>query len=184
MLRNKLKNTIVILSADHGESFEHNYLTHGGEHLYEQVTHVPLIIWEPGRQNGNFVDDPAEQIDISATILDLAGIPKPSWMEGRSLVPLMRGEGLPFRPLFSMALDWNRSLDNLITKGTFATWENGYKLIHYYNYHNNKSLLFNLKKDPDELENVFEEEPEIGQRLLKRIMDNLETANRKIREKN
>ncbi len=84
--KRKIENTVIILSADHGESFEHGYFTHGGPFLYEQVTHVPLIIKEPGQMKGQTVDTLVEQIDIPATILDLANIPVPSWMEGRSLV--------------------------------------------------------------------------------------------------
>ncbi len=41
---NRLKNTIILLSSDHGESFDHGYFAHGGPHLYESVTHIPLII--------------------------------------------------------------------------------------------------------------------------------------------
>ncbi len=176
--RDILKNTIVILSADHGESFEHNYLQHGGPHLYEQLTNIPLIIKESDRTDGLIIDKRVEQADIAPTILGLAHIPVPEWMEGRSLVPLMRGGNLPSRPAFSMNFARNLSQGNQITKGTIAVWEDNYKLIHYLE--KNKSLLFNLEKDPDELNNLFEKEPEAGQRLLSLIQDNLERANRRI----
>ncbi len=176
--RNTLKNTVVILSSDHGESFEHGYITHDGKHLYEQVTHLPLIIKEPGQTEGQIINDLAEQIDIPATILGLADIPVPSWMEGRSLVPLMRGKDLPPRPAFSMALQRNRSRGHQITNGTIAVWEGNYKLIHYLE--EKKSLLFNLKRDPDELNNLFDKDPEVGQRLLTMIVENLQKANERI----
>jgi len=176
--RNKLKNTVIILSADHGESFEHAYLGHGQSHLYEQVTHIPLIIKNAGQSRGQVIDDMVEQIDIAPTILDLAGIAVPSWMEGRSLVPLMQGGRLPPRPAFSMVLDRNPSLGHRITKGTIAVWEGDYKLIHYLD--ENRSLLFNLKKDPAELNNLFDKEPETGRRLLALLKDNLRKANDKI----
>ncbi|HDH53762.1 MAG TPA: DUF4976 domain-containing protein, partial [Nitrospirae bacterium] len=79
----------------------------------------------------------------------------------------------------SMNFQRNRSQRHPITKGTVAVWEGDYKLIHYLE--NKESLLFNLKKDPGELNNLFEKEPETGQPLLKLIQDNLEKANEKIR---
>jgi arylsulfatase A-like enzyme len=176
--RNRLKNTVVILSSDHGESFEHDYRGHGGPYLYEQLTHIPLIIKESEQSEGRIINDLIEQIDIPPTILDLANIPVPSWMEGRSLVPLMRGKRLPSIPAFSMNLAKNPSLWHQITKGTIAVWEGDYKLIHYLE--EKKSLLFNLKQDPGELNNLFNKEPEVGQRLLTLIQDNLKMANERI----
>ena len=177
--RRGMDNTVIILSADHGESFEHGYFTHGGPFLYEQVTDIPLIIREPGRTKGRVVDSLVEQIDIPATILDLAGIAVPSWMEGRSLAPAMRGEELPGRPAFSMNFQENRSLGHEISRGSVAVWDGDYKLIHYLEP--NESLLFNLRKDSGELNDLFESEPDTGQRLLGLIRDNLQKANEKIR---
>jgi arylsulfatase A-like enzyme len=80
------ENTIIILTSDHGESFEHGYFTHGGPYLYEQVTHIPLIIREPGQQQGKIIKETVEQTDIAPTILNLAGVSVPSWIDGRSLL--------------------------------------------------------------------------------------------------
>ena len=176
--RNTLKDTVIVLSADHGESFEHNYMGHGGPYLYEQVTHIPLIIREPGQDRGRIINNLTEQADIAPTILDLAGIAVPSWMEGRSLLPLMRGESLPSRPVFSMFFEKNRSRGHRITQGTIAVWEGDYKLIHYLE--EDRSLLFNLKQDPDELNNLFDTETVTGRRLLALIRDNLAKANERI----
>jgi arylsulfatase A-like enzyme len=180
--RDKLKNTLIILSADHGESFEHGAIQHSGLHLYEQVTHIPLIIKEPHQSNGRIINAVVEQIDIPATILDLANIPVPIWMEGRSLAPLMRGEAVSVKPAFSMSFETNFSRGQKITKGTIAVREGDYKLIHYLN--NNKSFLFNLDLDPQEIHDFMEKEPEKGQYLLNLIRENLVTANRKILEGN
>jgi len=177
--RDNLKNTIIILSSDHGESFEHGAIQHSGLHIYEQVTHIPFIIKEPGPTKGRIIHEIVEQIDIPATILDLADIAIPSWMEGRSLLPLMRGERIPSRPAFSMTLMRNPSRQSQITKGTVAVWDGDYKMIDYID--KDKYLLFNLRKDPDELTNLIDVEPEVGQRLLTLIQDNLKKANEKIK---
>lgn len=175
--RDWLNNTVIILSSDHGESFEHDYFTHNRDHLYEQVTHIPLIIKEPDQSVGRVIDDLVEQIDISATILDFADIPVPSWMEGRSLLPLLSDEGLPARPAMSLFLHGNVTTDP-ITKGSIALWEGDYKLIRYLE--KDKFLMFNLKKDPDELINLFDKEPVVAQRLLDLIQSNLDKANKNI----
>lgn len=177
---NRLKNTVVILSSDHGESFEHNYFLHAGGHLYEQVTSIPLIIKEPSQTDGRIINDLVEQIDIPATILELAGIEKPPWMEGRSLYPLLRGKKLSSIPVLSMAFPENPDHGAKITKGTIAVWKGDYKLIHYLE--EDRSLLFNLREDPDELNNLFDKEPEIANRLLSLIRLNLEKANERIQK--
>ena len=177
--RNELENTIVVLSADHGESFEHGYFTHGGPFLFEQVTHIPLVIKRPGQDQGRIIDDLVEQIDIPATILDMAGITVPSWMEGRSLIPLIRGEELPPRPAFAMNFEGNRSRGHQITRGSIAVWEGDYKMIHYLE--RNESLFFNIKADPGELFNIIDHEPEKTQYMHSLIQNGLENANERIR---
>jgi arylsulfatase A-like enzyme len=175
LTKNKLlKNTVIILSADHGESFEHEYFTHGGPFLFEQQTNIPLIIKEPEQTGGNLNNDLVEQIDTPATILDLAGISAPSWVEGRSLVPLLRGGKLRPKPIFSMYF-LEVPVAEKIKTGTVAVWEGDYKLIYYIN--KNESVLFNLKEDPGELNNIYLRESEIGNRLLNLILDNLEKIN-------
>jgi arylsulfatase A-like enzyme len=175
--KNLLNNTIILLSADHGESFEHNILGHGCSDLFEEVTNIPLIIKVPGNTENKIFGNVVRQIDIPATILDFAGIPVPSWMEGRSVRPLIYGENLISEPAFSMAL-FNNKVGQQISNGTIAVWEGNYKLIHYLD--KNKSLLFNLEKDPYELDNLFDKEPIKGQNLLTLIKDKLSLANRNI----
>ncbi len=176
--REELNNTIIIISSDHGESFEHDFVGHGGP-LYEEQTHIPLVIKEPGQTEGKIIDGLVEQIDIPATILDLAHITIPSWMEGRSLVPLLRNKNLSSRPVYSMNFPQNMSRGHQITTGNIAVWEGDYKLIHWLSI--NKSELYNLEQDPDELSDLFDKEPEISRRLLKLIKENLAKANERIR---
>ena len=170
-------NTIIILSTDHGEIFDHNNILHGNT-LYEPETHIPLIIKEPGQSKGRVVDDLVEQVDIPATILDLSHISFPSWMEGRSLVPLMRGDTVEPISAFSMNLEENSSRNQQITKGTIAVWQGDYKLINYLE--KEQSQLFNLRDDPGELTNLIDAEPEVGLRLLDLIDVNLKRANERI----
>jgi arylsulfatase A-like enzyme len=170
-LKNKMKNTVIIFSSDHG--FNSDYKMLASSVFPSLMTDIPLIIKHPDRKEGQIINDHVEQIDIPATILDLAHIPFPKWIEGRSLLPLMLGKKLAPKPAFSMSFI-NNPVWNRITKGDIAIWDGDFKLIH--NLENDKSILFNLKEDPDELKNLFDKETETGQRLLKVVLHNLEKA--------
>jgi arylsulfatase A-like enzyme len=172
-----MSNTIVIFSSDHGENFSHGYLGHLGDHLYEPLVHVPLIIKVPGSAKGSVLNVPVELTDIPPTILELAGLSVPRWMEGRSLLPFIEGQAMETRPVFSMPLNSNSSFEDSINKGTIAVWKDDYKLIHYIE--ENKSLLFNVMKDPDELLNLIKDEPDIGNDLLGLIENYLNSVNEK-----
>ncbi len=181
-----MSNTIIIVTSDHGESFSRGYQGHNGPDLYESLVHIPLIIKVPDKslvvrrnEDNNRIDIFVEQIDIAPTILDFSGIPLPAWMEGRSLVPLMNGEMIESRPVWSMQLENNRSLGKYpIEKGTIAVWDGDYKLI--FNIEKRKSRLFNIRKDPDELKNLIDEERDTGNRLLALIEDKLAEVNERI----
>lgn len=181
--KGKLENTVIILSSDHGESFEHGYFTHGSHFLHEPMTHIPLIIKGPAQDEGRVIDFPVEQTDISATILDLAGIPVPSWMDGRSLVPALRGEEFQPVPVFSMNLEAVHMLGQQeVSKGIFAVWQNDYKLIYYPT--SETSMLFNLKLDPNEQNNLLDLETDVAQRLLGLIQDNINKVNERYNGEN
>jgi arylsulfatase A-like enzyme len=98
----KLRNTTVIVSADHGESFEGGIYQHGGRYLTRPVLHIPLIIRTPQQQEGRMVAFVADQTALAPTVLELAGQPKPDWMAGQSLKRWLEGdsagedEGLAF----------------------------------------------------------------------------------------
>jgi arylsulfatase A-like enzyme len=98
----RLKDTTVIVSADHGESFDGGVYQHTSPYLTRPVIHVPRIIRTPGQQDGQRVAYTADQTALAPTILELAGQPKPDWMHGQSLVGWLNrdgqgeGEGLAF----------------------------------------------------------------------------------------
>jgi arylsulfatase A-like enzyme len=85
------KNTIVIYSADNGW-----YLGDLGLYdkrfMYEPGLHVPLIVRGPGVKQGSVPHGFVANIDLAPTFLDLAGMPVPEHMQGRSIAPLLRGE--------------------------------------------------------------------------------------------
>jgi arylsulfatase A-like enzyme len=85
--------TVVVLS-DHGEEFqEHGSVLH--EKLYATVTRIPFMIRLPGGQLARSVPEIVQSVDLMPTLLELAGARIPVGVQGRSLLPLIRGESLP-----------------------------------------------------------------------------------------
>lgn len=171
-----LDTSIVIISSDHGESFERGYVTHGGPMLYNNLIHVPLIIRTPGQTKPAVINRPAEQVDIAPTILDLLGIGIPDWMEGESLKPFLEKGADTGKPKFSMQLDENSVAGN-IKKGVIAVILDNYKYI--YNLNTQKSELYHLAKDPQETTNLAETEPERSAFMKQLILNQLAIVNQK-----
>ena len=85
----RLDNTTVVVSADHGESFEGGVYQHGGPDMTRPVIHVPLIVRRAGQQEGRTIAVTADQTSLAPTILELAGASRPASMRSPSLVPLL-----------------------------------------------------------------------------------------------
>ncbi|MBK9925998.1 MAG: sulfatase-like hydrolase/transferase [Anaerolineales bacterium] len=90
------KNTIVILTSDHGESLgEHGLLQHSAS-LYLNEIHVPLIVWGPGHvPSGKSIDTPVTLTALPSTILSLIGSSNNDPFPGPSLAILMSGDDVP-----------------------------------------------------------------------------------------
>ena len=147
------ENTIVIFTGDHGFFLgDHGWFDK--RFMYEQALRVPWIIRYPGVvKAGSVSSDWVVNVDNAPTVLDLAGIPVPEDMQGQSLVPLFHGQ----RPA-----DWRKTMYYHYYEFAPPHWvfphygirTERYKLIHYYTV--NEWELFDLEKDPDEMENLFE----------------------------
>jgi arylsulfatase A-like enzyme/Flp pilus assembly protein TadD len=99
-----LERTFVILTADHGESLgEHGEMTHS-YFAYDSTIHVPLVIAGPGIGPAR-VGAGVSHIDIFPTVCELAGIPAPGGLQGRSLGGLMKGGKRAERPIYFESLE-------------------------------------------------------------------------------
>jgi arylsulfatase A-like enzyme len=98
-----LATTVVLVTADHGEGFqEHGFLFHATG-LNDEVLHVPFLLHAPGLEPAT-IDAPVGLIDVAPTLLelaDLAPLAPPADVQGRSLVPLLRGGEASPRALLS-----------------------------------------------------------------------------------
>jgi arylsulfatase A-like enzyme len=158
----RLPRSIVIISADHGESFEHHWFLHTGPYLYNSLIRVPLLIHLPGQTKGVRIAYPAQQVDLLPTVLDLVGAPIPNWAEGGSLKPMLKGEPMPERYLFSMNLEPNRTFDP-ITHGTVAVMDGEFKYLGTVD--GSREGLYRYKTDQEERHDLIASEPTVAGRM-------------------
>ena len=145
------KNTVVFYSADNGW-----YLGDLGLYdkrfMYEPGLRVPLLARGPGIKAGSTPASFVANIDIAPTFLDLAGLPIPASMQGRSLVPLLHGQS---------PADWRTSVyyryyhdpGHHNTAAHFGVRTATHKLIYYWK--KNAYELFDLRVDPCEQHNLL-----------------------------
>jgi len=116
---------LTVMTSDHGESLgEHNYWFDHGMFGFQTCLHVPLVVRYPGVARVGVDTGPVELVDLAATILDAAGrrLRAGTWMRGSSLLPRLRGEDPPARPVafaeagYSSRDSWIR----VATDGRFA----------------------------------------------------------------
>ena len=163
-------NTIVVVTADHGEEFwEHGSVGHG-KTLYEEVVHVPLMIWGPGITPGSS-DVPVELIDVLPTLAARAGLsPRDAW-QGRNLGG---GDGVLAvqpKPVFSMTHSSLRAAGLQLE----CVIDGGYKLL---DNHKAAPMVFDLGGDPGELRGGSADGGEVGPRL-KALLEIHRAANAK-----
>lgn len=91
-------NTVVVYTSDNGYSWGEHVLT-GKRWAYDDNIKVPFIVrWPDGVSSpGTIIDEPVLNADIAPTLLDIAGVPIPAAMQGRSIAPLLRGEPVEWR---------------------------------------------------------------------------------------
>jgi len=143
--------TIVIYTTDNGW-YMGDLGLYDKRFMYEPGLRVPLLVRGPGIAAGATPDAFVANIDLAPTILDLAGLPVPESMQGRSLAPLLRGE----RPA-----DWRRSVyyryyhdpGHHNTRAHYGVRTATHKLIHYWKQ--DAWELFDLEKDPTEQHNLL-----------------------------
>ena len=149
-------NTLVVYSADQGF-----YL---GEHgwfdkrwIFEESLRSPLLVRWPGVvKPGGINDRIVSNLDFAETFLDAAGLPIPAEMQGRSLLPLFKGE---------TPADWRKSFYYQYyeypaphhVRPHYGVVTDRYKLVHFYTPDVNYWELFDRTKDPNEVHNVADD---------------------------
>jgi arylsulfatase A-like enzyme len=151
-------NTLLIVTADHGESMgDHRYTWHASC-PYDETIHIPLVIRFPGDQRPvGRVSALTETVDLMPTILDLYGVHSPETVQGKSLVPLLTGG--------------TRQLHDYVFCKTGGNWacyvirDHNTALFLYQT--SDLRALFDLVKDPWQTHNLIAEEPARAAPLLR-----------------
>jgi len=143
--------TVVIVSADHGEAFgEHGMHRHAFE-LWNVLTQVPLFFRIPGVP-ARRIETPRSHVDIAPTVLELMNNKAPNDFIGVSLVDELRGgEAKPRPVLLELPADTNNPERRALISGDYKllVFESGWR-----------TDLYNLKDDPGETKNLAKEQPE------------------------
>jgi arylsulfatase A-like enzyme len=145
--------TLIILSADHGEEFfEHRGCDHG-QTLYDEVLHIPLIVRHPGVvPPGTRVAEQVRLVDIMPTVLDALEVPEPPGIVGRSLLPLARGVGGD-RPLLGGFLSNTEQAVVIRHQGMKYVFSPNRTALRQKHKQENEEL-YDLRTDPEERMNL------------------------------
>jgi arylsulfatase A-like enzyme len=168
--KHALDDTAILFSSDHG-FFLGEWRIFDKRFMHEPSIRVPLIIRYPRMiRPGTSIGQMALNLDLAPSILELAGIPIPIAMQGKSLVPFLNGE---------TPVDWRK--DWLYEYYEFPEDEHvpphrgvrsdRYKLIHYYTMVPQEYELYDLQVDPGERNNLWAESAynRLSEQLLTRI---------------
>ena len=154
------ENTVVIFASGHGEALGDHGLMFKGCRFYEGLVRVPLIFRWPGKVAANLQSDAlVELLDLTATVMEVAGLEQPEYMQGQSLMPILSGAADPGHHRESVRCEYFDALHPHFTGGTgaFGTmYRRGkWKLVVYHG----KGLgeLYDLESDPKEFNNLWDD---------------------------
>jgi len=147
-----MENTIIVIAADHGESFaKGEYFDHGL--MLEQNLHVPLILYYP-QVNPRRVNATVSLIDISPTILGILNFSIPKQMVGKNLLEI--NDSCDCYSVSEKSQTLTKSIENNEWQLWNDTWHN-------------VSTLYNIKDDPDEKINLYNARQDVVKNLTTRI---------------
>ncbi len=149
---------LIIITADHGESFyEHGSFGHQGS-IFEELLKVPLFMREMGKkQHVRIINNTVELIDIAPTILDYFGLNIPETFQGTSLLPLIRGELFKQKKIvISECYQKNGKMKRNKDTGFILLAIRKQEWKYIFDEEKKTELLFNIDEDPQEKNNLIE----------------------------
>lgn len=162
------ESTAVMFSADHGEFTGAHRLHDKGPAMYDDIYRIPLIARVPGAPAGRTDGHFSSFIDLTATILELAGIKPPDHFDGRSLLPLIGGDADP---------EWRTAIQAEFHGHHFPYPQRMIRTSRYKLVINPADVneLYDLEADPHELSNRYDhpEMADVRRELLGRLYRSL-----------
>ena len=151
--RGQLDSTLIVYMGDNGFAFgEHGLIDK--RTAYEESMRVPMLARCPELfSGGRAVNQMVANLDIMPTVLDAAGVAIPQGLDGRSMLPLLRGQTDPqWRKQLLYEYYWERNFPQTPTMHALRT--DRYKYIHYYGIWDSDEL-YDLQEDPLETTNLI-----------------------------
>jgi N-acetylglucosamine-6-sulfatase len=172
--RGQLDSTLLIYMGDNGFAFgEHGLIDK--RTAYEESMRVPMLARCPEMfPGGRAVTEMVAGLDIMPTVLDAAGVPIPQGLDGRSMLPLLRGGRDPqWRTQLLYEYYWERNYPQTPTMHALRT--DRYKYIHYYGIWDTDEL-YDMQEDPLETDNLIfnPERKDTIRDLNQRLFDEME----------
>ena len=179
---NRWEDTLLILTADHGEElFEHGFVGHASTaklaKMYDEVLKIPFVLYGPRIvPEGVKIEKQVRQIDIMPTVLEIAGLPIPSGVQGKSLLSLIKGKKPNAVPVaLSESIMGGYQSDPFKEKRYFySIREEKWKLVRIPHEGGFVYKLFDLVADPGETQNVGANHSQVVARLKARLETDLE----------
>lgn len=176
-----LEDTWVVLTSDHGEHLERGIAGHLTQVLYEPVIHIPLMIFEPGRNARTDVHVPTSAVDLYPTLLHITGGAIPEGLDGLVLPPFSDAIASSNRSIYAI-----KTLETLpndpLTDVTVMQIKGSHKMMYFTGYKELQGKervdLYDLAKDPEELDNLFSEQSNLGRSLLDELKAKLLEMNK------
>lgn len=176
-----LENSWVIFTSDHGEMFERGIMGHSTNVLYQPVIRIPLLIFEPGRQQGMDIHTPTSAVDVLPTLAHVTGHLIPDWTEGVVLPPYDSSSPDPGRGIYIVRAH-RIGADRPLTQASVSLIRGRYKLLYYFGYHSDGvddfMRLYDVEADPDELVDLLATHKDIAGELASELKSQITLANR------
>ncbi len=146
--QNLYDDTVIVFTSDHGEFLGDHGRIQKGMPGHDCITHVPFLIkYAREIKPGTVIDALTEGVDFVPTILDFCGVQIPRFVQGKSMRALLRGETTEHKEnVFTEFFD-----PYGLRQSTIRT-----KRYKYYCNNEGKEILFDLERDPQELQNVVD----------------------------
>ncbi|HEU4829314.1 MAG TPA: sulfatase [Gemmatimonadales bacterium] len=166
------RTTLVLYMGDNGFSLgEHGLIDK--RHAYEESMRVPMLAWAPGFiRGGRTITPMVRNIDVAPTILEIASAPAPGHLDGRSILPLLRGSGADWKTELLYEYYWEDAFPH--TPTVLALRDDRWKYIYYHGVWD-RAELFDLDADPAERRNLADDpaQAERVTRMRNRLFEHL-----------
>ena len=166
------EDTLVIFMSDHGEMLGDHGIYFKGPHFYDCQMRVPLVVRWPagGIQSGRRIGGMIELVDLAPTLLDAAGLEVPGRMQGKSLLPMLKGEdesGYVHEQVFA---EYYNAWTHGDAYGTMLRTDRE-KIVVYHG--TDQGEFYDLENDPEEFFNLWDHPDAQGRKyeMLMRCFD-------------